>query len=71
MIEAYPVEFTYLVDPLNPLESLAEKQLKYLYNYSPRERADLYLRMNKEYQVEGLIYWNVICCKMFTIFRHI
>ena len=68
VIEAYPVEFTYLVDPLNPLESLAEKQLKYLYNYSPRERADLYVRMNKEYQVEGLIYWNVICCKIFTMF---
>jgi benzoyl-CoA reductase/2-hydroxyglutaryl-CoA dehydratase subunit BcrC/BadD/HgdB len=68
VIEAYPMEFTYMVDPLNPLESLAEKQLKYLYNYSPRERADLHIRMNKEYKVEGVMYWNIICCRIITMF---
>lgn len=68
VIEAYPLEFSYLVDPLNPIESLANKQLRYLYNFSPRERADLYIRMCKDYQVEGVIYWNVICCKIFTGF---
>jgi len=24
--------------------------------------------MCREYQVEGVIYWNVICCKIFTGF---
>ena len=68
VIEAYPLEFSYLVDPLNPLESLAHKQLRYIYNYSPRERADMYIRMNKEYQVDGLVFWNVICCKIMSLF---
>ena len=69
VIEVYPLEFAYdKLDPDYPLESLAQKQLRYVYNYSVRERGDLTLRLIKEYKVDGYVHWNVICCKQFTGF---
>jgi len=68
VIEAYPLEFSYIMDPEKPLESLAYKQLRYLYNYSMLERHDFYLRVAEEYKLDGAIMWNSICCKIFTAF---
>ena len=71
VIETYPIEFAYdKLDPDYPLESLANKQLRYLYNYSVRERGDLTLRLIKEYKVDGYVHWNVICCKQFAHFAN-
>jgi len=69
VIETYPLEFVYDKFDLDyPLESLADKQLRCLYNYSVRERGDLTLRLIKEYQVDGYVHWNIISCKQFAHF---
>ncbi len=69
VIESYPLEFCYVMDEkLSPLENLAYKALKYLYNYSMHERADIALRCAKAYSINGCIAWTTICCKIFTTF---
>ncbi|MFC1859465.1 2-hydroxyacyl-CoA dehydratase subunit D, partial [Thermodesulfobacteriota bacterium] len=69
VIETYSFEFAYdQLDPDYPLESLAKKQLTILYNYSVRERGDLTLRLIKDYQADGYVHWNIICCKQFAHF---
>lgn len=68
VIEAYPLMFCCLMDFEKPLESLARKQLSWLYNYSMIERHDFCLRAAETYHLDGAINWNVICCKIFAGF---
>jgi benzoyl-CoA reductase/2-hydroxyglutaryl-CoA dehydratase subunit BcrC/BadD/HgdB len=67
--ETYPFEFVHVMDPdRNPLDNLADKALRYLYNSSVQERSDLVLNYVNSYHINGAIMWNSICCKIFTGF---
>jgi benzoyl-CoA reductase/2-hydroxyglutaryl-CoA dehydratase subunit BcrC/BadD/HgdB len=69
VIETYPIEFSYPdLDPDYPLESLAQKRFRYIYSYSARERADLTLRLMRNYKCDGYLQWNSLCCKVLTHF---
>ncbi|HID94611.1 MAG TPA: 2-hydroxyacyl-CoA dehydratase [Candidatus Latescibacteria bacterium] len=67
--ETYPFEFVHVMDPdRDPIDNLADKALRYMYNTSVQERSDLTLNQVEPYHLDGVIVWNSICCKIFTLF---
>lgn len=69
VIETYPLNWTYSkLDPDYPLESLVQKRFSCFYTYNLRERANTFIRRMKEYEVEGLVIWSDMCCKVINLF---
>ncbi|MFC1856600.1 2-hydroxyacyl-CoA dehydratase subunit D [Thermodesulfobacteriota bacterium] len=67
--ETYPFEFVHVMDPdRDPIDNLADKALRYLYNMPDQERLDVILNSIDAYHIDGAVMWNSICCKIHTGF---
>ncbi len=67
--ETYPLNWTYSkLDPDYPLESLVRKRFSCFYTYNLRDRASTFIRRMKRCNVEGLIIWSDMCCKVINLF---